>query len=183
MTGSPPAASRFRKGLSGNPKGRPRKPAARSASAFDIVIDRTLTVMQDGRARELTIDEALQHKTYLEAIAGSRAARRQILKMIAVREKAMTKSAPQTASVSVLTEAHDPRNVDDALLILGIATQDRSCDDEPTYDPTALLLETWAVQAALARRTARRLGKQDIETGRYCTRDASGLQWPTPEGR
>ena len=41
--GLPPAETRFRKGQSGNPKGRPRKThTAKAASAFDIIIDRTL---------------------------------------------------------------------------------------------------------------------------------------------
>lgn len=49
-------STRFRKGQSGNPKGRPRKvrPEQASASAFDIVLDKTLTVMQNGVERELT---------------------------------------------------------------------------------------------------------------------------------
>ena len=84
--GRPPVESRFRKGQSGNPKGRPKKVKPRAASAFDIVIDRTLTVTQDGIPREVTVEEALQHRTYQEAIAGSRSARREILKMIAKRE-------------------------------------------------------------------------------------------------
>ena len=67
---------RFAKGASGNPKGRPRKVTPVAASAFDIIIDRTLMVVQNGRARELTVDEALQQKTYQDAIAGSRMAQR-----------------------------------------------------------------------------------------------------------
>ena len=86
---SGPASTRFRKGQSGNPKGRPRKEKAQT-SAFDIIIDRTLTITQNGRAREVSVDEALQHKTYLDALAGNRAARRQVLRMIAKREKAIT---------------------------------------------------------------------------------------------
>ena len=60
--------TRFRSGESGNLKGRPRKPAAQK-SAFDLVIDRTLTVIQNGVERELTIDEALQQKTYQEVLS------------------------------------------------------------------------------------------------------------------
>jgi len=54
----PPAASRFRKGVSGNPKGRPRGARKEASSAFDIVIDRTLTVTQNGEPREVTVEEA-----------------------------------------------------------------------------------------------------------------------------
>ena len=45
--------------------------------------------MQGGKAREVTVDEALQHKTYQQAIAGNRMASREVLKMIAKREKAL----------------------------------------------------------------------------------------------
>ncbi len=95
----PPAGSRFQKGRSGNPKGRPRSQPRPAASAFDIVMDRTLTVTQGGQARELTLEEALAHKTYQAAIAGNRAARRDVLKMIAKREKWLAEKAPKHTSI------------------------------------------------------------------------------------
>ena len=51
------------------------------------MIDKTLTVTQGGVPREVTVEEALQHRTYQDAIAGNRAARREVLKMIAKREQ------------------------------------------------------------------------------------------------
>ena len=179
MSDSDPSSTRFRKGLSGNPNGRPRKQPASGTSAFDIVIDRTLTVVQDGRSRELSVDEALQHKTYLDAIAGSRAARRQILKMIAKREKAMTKNAPQKKALRVIWEPKDPTNADEALVILGIACRDPRLEGRARNEHDALQLEPWAVEAALARRGARCLDKHDIETAQRSTRDADRLRWPT----
>lgn len=47
--------------------GRPRKPKQQEASAFDIVLDKTLIVFQNGVMRELTVEEALQHRTYQDA--------------------------------------------------------------------------------------------------------------------
>ena len=98
--GKPPASTRFRKGQSGNPRGRPKKtkPDPQS-SAFDVVIDRTLTIVQGGVPREVTVDEALQHQTYQNAIAGNRPARREVLKMIAKREKAITEKAPRRSAL------------------------------------------------------------------------------------
>ena len=53
--GRPPKSTRFRKGVSGNPAGRPRKERrADPASAFAVVIDRTLTITQDRKSREVT---------------------------------------------------------------------------------------------------------------------------------
>jgi len=173
----PPVSTRFRKGQSGNPRGRPRKQPKPLNSAFDVVIDRTLTIVQGGVSREVTVDEALQHKTYLDAIAGNRAARREVLKMIAKREKAITKRAPRPKPVEVLTETEDPTNADEALLILGIACRDPRGNEEPD-ERERLLLEPWAVEAALSRRAARRMTRQEIKDAQRCTRDADTQRWP-----
>src|SRR5918993_3194127 len=93
--GRPPKESRFRKGESGNPKGRPKARRGPAPSAFDIVIDRTLTVTQNGEPREVPIEEALQRRTYQDALGGNRAARREVLKMIAKSEKCLAAKAPK----------------------------------------------------------------------------------------
>ena len=54
----------------GNPAGRPRKPVA-SPSSFDVILDRTLNVRQGVFAREFTVEEALQHRIYEQALAGN----------------------------------------------------------------------------------------------------------------
>jgi hypothetical protein len=180
--GSPPTSTRFRKGESGNPKGRPRRQRSSSPSAFDIIIDRVLTVNQGGRARELTVDEALQHKAYQEALAGSRSARREVLKMIRRREKALAAQQPPSSPVEVLIEGPDPANANEALLILEIASPDPAPDDvQGKYQH--LLLEPWAVRAALRRRRRVRLGEEDLSEIRRCTRDAASLHWPEPSDR
>ena len=176
---NPPVASRFRKGQSGNPKGRPkaRTPNA-TGSAFDIVIDRTLTVTQGGVAREVTAEEALQHRTYQDAIAGSRLAQREVLKMIEKRERylAARQGKKRFPPIERRIEPHDPDNADAALVILGIAT------------PRArrrlwLQLEPWAVQAALQRRRGGgRLSEKDVFDIEHCTRDAGSLRWPRGTG-
>jgi hypothetical protein len=175
----PPVSTRFRKGQSGNPRGRPRKQLKPHSSVFDVVIDRTLTITQNGKPREVTVDEALQHRTYQDAIAGNRAARREVLKMIAKREKAITKRAPPAIPVEVLTEPEDPTNADEALLILGIAGRDPRRSDRHG-GREQLLREPWAVEAALGRRAARRMSRREIEDAKRCTGGADTLRWPEP---
>ena len=51
--------------------------------------------------REVTVEEALQHRTYQDAIAGSRAARREVLKMIAKREQYLAGPARQEADPQI----------------------------------------------------------------------------------
>lgn len=166
-------AGRFTKGQSGNPKGRPRKIRADpAASAFDVIIDKTLTITRDGKVREVTLEEALQHKTYQEAIGGSRMARRQILRMIAKREQAIAARTPNRGSkITVLREIEDPDNADDALLLLGIAA-----DNPRQGDPQRrLLLEPWAVQAALVRWRNLELKETDVTDIRRSTRNLDSV--------
>src|SRR5262245_27633710 len=92
--GRPPESGRFPKGTSGNPKGRPKSRRASAVSAFDIIMDRTLTITQGGKPREVTIEEALQHRTYEQAINGNRAAQREMLKMIAKHDKWLAVKRP-----------------------------------------------------------------------------------------
>jgi hypothetical protein len=175
----PPKHSRFQKGQSGNPKGRPRKTQpSGSASAFDVIVDKMLTITRNGVPREVGIEEALQHRTYRDAIGGNRSARREVLKMIAKREQALAKLAPPPAYTITRAQEEDPDNANAALLILGIA-----CRDPTDYGPRdtfeRLLLEPWAVQAALSRRRGgSKLDKKDIEDIRRCTRDRGSLRWP-----
>jgi hypothetical protein len=145
------------------------------------VIDRTLTVTQGGRARELTLEEALQHKTYQAAIAGNRAARREVLKMIAKRERWLAAKAPSHPRIERLVEPEDPDNANEALLLLGIAERDTR-NDGPNDPYERLLFQPWAVQAALRRRRRRRLSEKAISEIKRCTRDPDSIRWPVGSG-
>ena len=177
-----PRTGRFQKGHSGNPKGRPRKQRALPdaiRSAFEIVLEKRVTVTQAGIDQELSVEEALQLRTYQDAWAGKRAARREVLKMIAKREKAMADKGLQTQRTmpSVTRKmSPDPRNADAALCLLGIAAPNKSREE---YDPDAILLEPWAVQAALGRRRGgKALTMKDIGDIERCTRGPETLRWP-----
>ena len=175
----PRASTRFRKGQSGNPRGRPRKKPDPVASAFDVVIDRTLTIVQDGVPREVTVDEALQHQTYQNAITGNRAARREVLKMIAKREQAITNKTPRYRKITSRMREKDPRNADAALLILGIVCRDTKWAETDTPgEVDRLLLEPWAVKAALRRRAGSKLIKKQLDDAQRCTHDDGTITWP-----
>jgi hypothetical protein len=172
---------RFKQGRSGNPKGRPRKMVNPHSSAFDVVIDRTLTITRNGQPREVTMEEALQHRTYQDAIAGRRLAQREVLKWIRKREAWIAaRNATKGTRKLEVRPSPDPMNALDALLILGIATPD---DDVAKYGPNdqyrRALLEPWAVQAALdRRRSATPLTEQERAEILRCTRDRGSLRWP-----
>lgn len=175
----PPSSTRFQKGESGNPRGRPKGKKKPSGSVFDVILDRTLTVSQGGHPHEITVEEALQHQTLQEALNGSRSAQRELLKMIATREKTLSKKAASAPLVPPQTETSpDPTNADQALLLLGIAARNPDRQD-PGFDDEQLLLEPWAVQLALSRRRGgKKLETREIEEIRRSTRNPDSLKWP-----
>jgi hypothetical protein len=169
----------FRKGRSGNPGGRPSTSRRSQASAFDVVVERTLTVSHHGGTREITVEEALQQRTYRNAVAGERMAQREVLKWIMKREAWLARHTPR-ASPSQITRhiSPDPDNADAALLLLGIAALNPARADIGA-DRAQLLLEPWAAQAALRRRRGgQRLTDAERDWIRRCTRDPDSLRWP-----
>ena len=164
--------TRFRKGHSGNPKGRPKQRRPH-VSAFDIVFDKTLTVTQGGRERELTIDEALQLQTYQDALKGSRMAVRKVLKMIEKREAGLAKRDPPSLGLPSMELHHDSDNADGAMRLLGIIERDPDWGEDHPRDKVA----TWATQAALSRPGRRKFDKREIDSIRMFTLDSDDLTW------
>ena len=161
---------RFKKGQSGNPKGRPKKRRPH-ISAFDIIFDQILTVTQNGKERELTIDEALQLQTYQAALKGSRMAIRKVLKMIEQREAALAqkdKTPPRQIPMEV---HHAADNANEAMRILDIAEPD------PVH-PNRWKLNVWAAQAALSRPGRKKFTEREVSDVKLFTRDSDKLRWP-----
>jgi hypothetical protein len=80
---------------SGNLKGHPRAARVPKASAFGGLVDKTLTVTSEGGTREIRVEEALQQRTYQDALAGKRTAKREVVKSIIKREAWLAKHAPK----------------------------------------------------------------------------------------
>lgn len=179
------SGGRFVKGESGNPKGRPRKvqpPVEVRPSAFDIVTKLTLPMVRDGVVRDVALQEALTLKTYQDALQGSVLARKKIIKMIeerdAIRAKAQKPREEQARKITMRSMPVDPSNADAAMLILDIARHNPA--RAGLADARAqLLLEPWAVQAALSRRRSTvALSARVLSEIARCTRDTSSLKWP-----
>lgn len=172
--------TRFQKGRSGNPGGRPkvRRP---NVSAFDIVFDRTLTVVQNGVERDLTVDEALQLQTYQAAIKGSKMAIRTVLKMIEKRETALAKIAPAPVTPVRLQIEYDSDNANEAMKLLGIAGYGEAPHGGgPATRP--FKLATWAVQAAISRPGRKRFSDKEVADIKMSTLEPGLLKWPKRRG-
>jgi hypothetical protein len=163
--------TRFLKGQSGNPAGRPktRRP---HVSAFDIIFDKTLTVTQGGKQREFMVDEALQLQTYQAALKGSKMAVRKVLKMIEKREAALAKKAPPRRGPIKVEMHHCSDNANEALRILGVASED------PGFGGKRWKVHAWATQAALSRPGRRTFSPRDVENIKFFTFDSETLRWP-----
>jgi len=170
-------SGRWARGQSGNPAGRPKKRRPH-VSAFDIIFDKSLTVTQNGVEREMTVEEVLQLKTYQAALKGSRMAIRAVLKMIEKREVALAKRAPPpTPKPMGFRWEHDPRNADNAMLLLGITVPDPTWSGPCKYG-TRMNLATWAAQAGLSRPGRRSLDEKQIDEIKRATLDPDQLKWP-----
>lgn len=168
--------SRFEKGQSGNPQGRPKQRRPH-VSAFDIIFDKTLTVTQGGVERELTVDEALQLQTYQAALKGSKMAVRAVLKMIEKRETALTKLHPPAHIGARIEIEHDAPNADAALRILGIAV-DGHVPPGGGEGARTLKLANWAAQAGISRPGCHGFTDKDREDIARYTLDPDNLRWP-----
>lgn len=84
--GKPPEWSRFRKGQSGNPRGRPRKKPADTPigdSAIDElhrqILNRKITIKEGGKARVVSLHEAVMQSQIRTAAKGNPLAQRDVL--------------------------------------------------------------------------------------------------------
>jgi hypothetical protein len=104
---------------------------------------------------------------------------REVLRWIKKREAWLAEHMPKASQDDfVVRYTSDPDNADTALLLLGIAAHNPDCA-EWGKDRAQLLLELWAVQAALRRRRGgHRLTDNQLEDIRRSTRDPDGLRWP-----
>ena len=172
IPGAGSVSTRFKRGQSGNPKGRPRKPKPPPLSPFAI-LDELLPVHEPGSVSELPLEDAMLIKTYQRAITGSRRAWKKLVKMILERQKLRFKSrAPRSPRITRQIE-EDPENALEALEILGIAS--RTAGDSQNAH---LRLERWAVEAALRRRSFEELSSSDIHLIRGSTHDGDAVKWP-----
>lgn len=184
--GAPPVEHQFRKGESGNPKGRRPGTSKKRRSVFDVITAPEFTIRIGDTTTTVSAEEALYLKTYQQAINGDKKAWAEVLDMIIARATAVDDMAPPAPGPELLVESGDPDNASEAMVLLGIAAYDMKRGKDYTgegSDLPYLLLEPWAVQMALQRRSLPHLSDSNKQLVGAWTRDPNSLKWPKRFGR
>ena len=114
--GRPPKHSRFRKGQSGNPRGRPKSSKNVDKMLRDTLL-RTVTISENGKRRKITALEAFFRQTLKGALRGDSRAADKLLKLLPTLQKALEREAVE-ADMAEAEAARDDRPVLAALATL-----------------------------------------------------------------
>ena len=165
----PPRHSRFKKGQSGNPSGRPR--GRKPVRPYDAILGMEVTVRENGEARRVTAAEAFLLHLVKRGLDGDTTAA-----MLA----GQAIGSARTAS-GVLDEQHhvDVIHIVGANFLIDSLTSLRMGRILHRYQPHARCkLEPWIVEAALARLTEP-LSVEDQTEVLQTTRTPHKVRWPS----
>jgi Family of unknown function (DUF5681) len=167
---SPPRSTRYPTGVSGNPKGRPKRKG--EGLPYARILDRMVTIKDAFGARRVTAEEAFILYLRKKALDGHEAAQERLEEIQAFRRE----RDPDLSSEGITTILRvivSPDNPNHALLLLKMAGK------LYRFQPHAQIkLEPWLVQRALDRLGDRRLTIKQRATVVAATRTPGKVRWP-----
>lgn len=94
----PPAETRFKKGKSGNPKGRP-KGSRNLSSILDEALEQKVIIRESGKPREVSKLEAMVLQLVNKAAQGDHRAMQSVLGMVAVAQEKQQLESPEVREI------------------------------------------------------------------------------------
>jgi len=165
----PPHATRFQKGRSGNPRGRPRNSGREIP--YDHVLGQMVTIREDGRERRVTAAEAFLLQLTKRGLEGDSTAARASLEAI---EAARMRRGPSDA-IDAIRIVLMSQTIGCAMSLLGLGVKLNPLN----ADKVRWELHSWIVEAALARLGERRLSEDEQRIVLQVTRMPEKVNWPT----
>jgi hypothetical protein len=165
----PPKSTRFEKGRSGNPRGRPRN--TRRQIPYEALLGQMVTIREDGRERRVTAAEAFLLHLTKRGLEGDSAAARASLTAIEAARATARHTSPMI--VRIVVRYVSPGSVGPALDALGMAMKLNRYSATGYYK-----LKPWVVQAALERLGDRRLTADEQRVVVEATHSPAIVQWP-----
>lgn len=167
--GKPPSATRFQKGRSGNPRGRPRN--RHREIPYDAVLGQMVTIREGGRERRITAAEAFLLQLTQKGFAGDSVAARVSLEAI---ETARAKRGDEFEQLKVIILKSFGNGATSVLDTLRATTLKYPTDKVRIRRE----LNPWFVEAALARFGKRRLDQEEQRQVWRATRTPDKVRWP-----
>ncbi|MBI1391926.1 MAG: hypothetical protein GC152_04210 [Alphaproteobacteria bacterium] len=167
--GRPPKSTRFRKGQSGNPRGRQKE--RHREIPYDTVLGQMVTIREDGRERRVTAAEAFLLQLTQKSLSGDSAAARYSLDAIEAARPSPADNDPYPSKIVLSSIA---TGADAIIGLLGIAIQRRPTDEARARWE----LNPWIVEAALARLGDCQLTEDEQREVWNATRTTHKVKWP-----
>jgi hypothetical protein len=168
--GRPPKATRFQKGRSGNPRGRPRN--RRRDIPYDTLLGQMVTIREDGRERRITAAEAFILQLTKKGLEGCSASARASLGAIEAARASQPQSGGTTEVLRIIIRAFGTCTVAEDFGF-GVKVHRFSKAD------VRFMLKPWIVDAALARMGIRQLTSEHQRVVIASVQNPEKVNWPS----